>query len=335
MTGTTRTSAVWSPESSFGSGDSGKWYRFPTAVNLSLTPSNNMTYLTPIGTKFFETGVAGKFSGTGSLTFKLDYNLIDFLLCIFDTYEYDSGSGTHTLTISNGVREGSFCVRYKKMNRIVNGPRDETRTLLGCIATSFEVKQNSGSATLDCTVQFTYINEETSFGNVSETDWDDYYATDPPLPVEWTCLYIGEESVAGTESSGFSVSNGAGTVAGCGSRFDANYYMGSVTVNVNTSVYSNNPDRYLTLMYSGGFSTSYTSPKSKAVKPIPEVSLRSSETVDSDNYSLTVTFENVYVNKGGPTSFNDSKCVDSPTLRAQKVTLAFKNTRDEITAWDV
>ena len=333
MTATVRASCVYGPEDTFAGGTT-QWFRFPTAVTLSVNPSNNMSYLTPIGSKFFEEGVAGKFSGSGNVKFKLDYNLIEPLMLFCDTYEYDSGSGTHTFYISNAKRMKSFSLRYKKLNRMVGGASDETTTLVGCYATSFQVSQSSNAATLDCTIQFSYVNQSTSLSNLDGTDWDDYYANNPAMPIEWTCLFVGEESVAGTESSGFSISNGAGSVAGCGSRFDANYYVGQTQVTVNTTVYSNNPQRYLTLMYSGGYDGDALSPRTKGLRPIPEVSLRSSETADSDDYSMTVTFEDVYVNSGGATSFSDSKITESPSMRARNFTIEIKNTKGRITAWD-
>lgn len=264
----------------------------------------------------------------------MDYNIIDFLPAIFEEYTYDSSTGTHTFANLNGSRPPSFAIRYKKLNRIVGGPNDETTELRGCVASALSIKQTSSSATLDVTLRFTYNTQVSVYSDLSETDFDDYYETTDPLPVEWTCLYVGDESVAGTESSGFDVSNNLGTVAGCGTRFDSNYYVGKVDVSISTSVYSTDPKRYLTLMYSGGYDDTLTSPQDKALRPIPEVSLRSSETVDSDTYSCIATFEDVYVGAGGATSFTDSKVVDSPTLKAKSVTLAFRNTRGRITAWD-
>lgn len=319
-----RVSAVIGREASFGSGAT-TYHRIPAKATLSATPSNNMQYLTAIGSKFFEVGVAGRFNGSGSITFSLDYRNLYPLFLMFDTYEYDAGSGTHKFSISNGVRVPSFSIRYKKLNRMVGGPKDETTTILGCVCTGFNVKQNSGSATLDTTVNFSFQRWRTDYSPLTETDYPDYYEDEPPLPVEWTCLFVGDESVAGTESSGFNTSNNATTVIGCGSRFDSNYTVGKFDVSITTSVYSNNPERYLALMYSGGVDDQATEPRSKALQPIPEVSLRSSETVDSEDYSLVARFKDVYVNQGGATSFSDSKITESPTLKAKSVTLEFKN----------
>lgn len=330
MTGTVRVSAVMGPESSYGSGAT-VWHRFPTGITLSINPSNNMSYLSSIGSKTFDVGVGGKFNGSGSFNCKLDYNILYPLFLICDTYSYDSASGTHKFTIEDGKRMKSFAIRFKKLNRMVGGPQDETTELTGCVATSFDVRQGSGSATLDLSVRFSFRTMETSYGNLTETDYPDYYADNPPLPIEWTCLFVGEESVAGTEASNFSITNNAGTVIGCGTRFDSNYYVGKTTVTVGTTVYSNNPKRYLALMYSGGSSDTLTAPREKALQPIPEVSLRSSETVDSDDYSLKVTFYKVYVESGGATNFSDSKLTESPSMKANNFKIEIKNTVGELT----
>lgn len=332
MTGIVRTSVLMKYEQEFGVEDTGgTWFRLPGGLTASFDPSNNMTYNYGIGDRFWETAVAGKFSGSCTLNFKMDYNCINFLGACFDTYEYQNG--THVFSYSNGTRGRSFSLRYRKLNRMVGGPEDTTVVVLGCVCTSFSMKQGAGSANLDCTMQCSYVNEIADYSDLSETDWD--YDSTPLVPVEWSCLNIGGVPVAGTESSGFTVTNGSGMVAGCGSRFDSNYYSGKVDITISTTVYSNNPERYLALMYSGGYSDSLTAPMPKGLQPIPQLSLRSGMTsVGGQQYSCVLEATNVMVNKSGMSQFGDSKITDSPTLKAQNCTLSITNGNGAITVWD-
>lgn len=333
MTGIVRTSVLMKYEDSFGTeSTSNAWFRLPSKLTARFEPRNNMSYQYGIGDRFWQTATAGKFSGSVTLTFIMDYNCINYLGAVFDDYEYTNGE--HVFKDINGARGRSFSLRFKKLNRMVGGPKDQTTVCTGCVCTQFNVSQSAGSAVLTCTMTCFYVNESSTFADLDGTDWD-YDDSDNAelIPVEWSCLNIDDVSVAGTESVGFTISNNSGSVPGCGSRFDQNYYSGKVDITLSTTVYSKNPDEYYRRMYSGGLLTSSISsvtsdsPKSKALKPIDKVSLKSSQ---EGTYSCILDAEDVMVDKDGLKEFGESELTASPTLKPRNVTLRIKNGRGSI-----
>ena len=343
MTGI-RTSAVFTPESTFGvTPGSPTWYRFPTGLEITYQPKNNMNEYREIGNKFIDRVVAGVFSGSGTVTFKLDYDCINFLGWVFESYSFDNTNKIHTFQKANGKRVKSASIRTKKLNRIVGGNKDEMVILKGCVCTDFQCNWGGRDAVSTCTVQFEYVNETEDTSNLSSTDWDVFYDEEGAgysggtvHPVEWACLNIGDDPVAFTESVAFGVSNSVSMIKGCGTRFYGNYNEGQANIKLTTTCYSYTPDNYYSRMYSGGDSIALTSPKAKNLQPIPIVKIKSSETGGTTEYSMTVTFTRVYVESPGSRSFNTgSRINDSPSLKATNFKIEINNANDSaISIWN-
>lgn len=340
MTGI-RTSAIFKPEKEFGVEDAnGSWHRFPSGLSFGYQPRNNIKTYFEIGNKFYDRAVAGNFSGTFNITFKMDYECIDFLGAVFEGYEYDAGTKTHTFRKANGKRVPSFSVRVKKMNRIVGGSADTTVILVGCVVTSFSMAHNGSSdATSNVTISGNYANESMDKDDLDETDWQDYYNEDDEgydkgdiVPVEWTCVTINGEPVAYTENATFGVSNSVSMVPGCGVRFSENYSEGQSNVTLSTSCYSVNPETYYQRMYSGGYDTTLLKPKSKGLQPIPLMALKSQ--YDGD-YALTVNLYNVTVDSDGNRNYTaNGRIMDSPSLQISSFDMQIKNKTGKITIWE-
>lgn len=337
MTGT-RVSAVFKPEKEFGVVESGAWHRFPSNLTFRYQPNNNIREYYGIGSKFVDNAVAGMFSGTWEAGFKLDYNLINILGIAFEDYSYDSSTMTHTFGKANGKRVPSMSVCIKKLNEVVGGSKDQTIILKGCVCKSISISQSNGSATLDCRLSGQYINEESSFESLDSTDWEEYYDNEDAVPVEWACMTIDGTQVANTESVSFSVDNGLQLMPGCGSRFYSNYDEGQSVINLSTSCYSHNPEDYYQKVYSGGYNSTETAPKSKGLRPIPSMSIRSAYDMNDDNtseYSLTLDCERVWVSSMGQYSFDaNSKIMDSPSFKVRRFALKLKNTTGRVTIWE-
>lgn len=325
MTGI-RTSAVFRPESSYGVAGTGNWYRLPTGLSVDYSPSNNIRTYNEIGNKFFDNAVADRYTGTFTLNFKMDYRCIGILGAVFEDVSFSNG--TYTFRKSNSKRVKPFELRYKKLNKMVGGSKDQTINLKGCYVTNFSVRQSSG-ATLDATVSGNCIKDVTDYSDLAKTDWDDFYDNDDCVPIEWACIAIGDEPVAFTDSVSFGIGNGGENVLGCGSRFSQGYLEKSASVSVSTSCWSVHPEYYQQRMYSGGVDATHTEPMAKGLKPIPLMKIRSfyDATEGGENeYTSTVNLTNVWVNSGGSMSFDAGrKIVDSPNLIVQKLELVIKN----------
>jgi hypothetical protein len=90
MTGI-RASVVWRKEDKFGVPGTGAWNLLGSGVDATFTPKNNMTELKSIGTKFRVNETYGKFSGTFSLNFILDYGNLNALELGFDRKDASGG----------------------------------------------------------------------------------------------------------------------------------------------------------------------------------------------------------------------------------------------------
>ena len=338
MTGI-RTSAVFRPETSYGVAGSGDWQRLPTGLSVDYSPSNNIKTYNEIGNKFFDNAVADRYTCGFTMRFKLDYKCIAILGAVFENVTFSNG--TYTFTKSNSARVKSFELRYKKLNRIVGGNKDQTIHLKGCYVTSFSFSQNSG-ATLDATVSGNCIMDSTDYSNLTETDWNDFYEDDDDVcvPIEWACVAIGDDPVAYTESVTFGINNNAENVLGCGSRFSQNYMEKNSNITFSTSCYSVNPEYYQQRMYSGGMDATHTQPMTKGLRPIPVMKIRSFYDADEDNtneYTSTITLNHVYINSMGTISFDAGrKIVDSPSMLVQGFSFEIKNgdAQNQMSIWN-
>lgn len=338
MTGV-RASAVYTPEKEYGVTPTGAtWYRFPTGLTFDFNPTNSMSSYGEIGSKFISNVTAGKYSLGWTARFKLDYRCIEILGMVFESYTYDSTTGTHIFKKVNNKRVPPASIRLKKLNRYVGGGNDQTFILTGCVVKSFEFSQSSSGATLDCTINGTGMIDIADYQDLIQTDWEGYYDTDDCIPMEWTCLAIGDKPVAYTESVRFSVDNGSEFAYGCGSRFIQNYNEKNATISLSTSVWSVDPDNYQRRMYSGGIDTTHNRPMAKGLKPIPEITLRSfydSNEDGNNDYTCTVHLYKVWVNSNGQTSLSpSSKIMDSPNLIVTNFSIEIKNDVGKITIWD-
>lgn len=326
-------SAVFKPEKEFGVEDTtADWQRLPSGLTVTYQPKNNLKTYYEIGNKFMRRAVAGNFSGTFTLNFKMDYQCIDILGAVFEDYNYINE--THIFKKVNGKRIPSFTLRIKKLNRIRGGSADTTITLTGCVANSFQMAQSGSSdATSNATISGNYADEDMVKTDLDGTDWEDFYdVEDAFVPMEWTCVNIGDTPVAYTESASFGVNNSASMVPGCGSRFAHQYSEGQAQISLSTSCWSVNPEVYYQRMYSGGYRNTDTAPLSKGLKPIPLMKLKSSL---ESAYSITVNLYKVYVESDGSRSYTaNGRIMDSPQFQVTNFDIEIKNTRGKITIWD-
>lgn len=336
MTGTVRSSAVFGFESKFAEDiretiDDAEWFRFPPANTFTRTPTSSATALWGLGSKFAETFTYGKFSGTWSASFKMDYQHLEWLRMGFEKYTFSLGTGgvpnKHTFEKVDGKRIPSMRFKIKQINTMVGGNTNETVLIVGAVIKSIKFNQSSGNAPMDITIDGNYVNEYI----IPNTDPDfitDYTEYDGDL-VEWSCLNIGDtedtlEPVARTESASISFSFSPSMTPGCGSRFDVNYYENKTNVDVSTTVQSYNPELYMQRVYSGGFKSDSglpTTPMKKNLKPIPFIALKTSYDKDENTqYSCQWTMKKATV-EGYSKSYSDSKLQDSPKIKCSKGTL--------------
>ncbi len=345
MTGITRTSVLFAFEDEFAEKiweddkyKGMKWFRFPAGTTFSRQPASQVQSLFSIGNKFMEKGYYNKFSGSGSVKFKMDYKHLEYLRAVFDTYEYSLGTdgapNKHVFTKKNGKRVPSICFKAKQLNKIVGGGENETILIVGVVAKKISFAQSSGNATIDVTLDYDYSRERIVLDDDINAETD-YIAYDGDL-VQWSCLNLGDdeeslEPVARTESTTISMSINTAMTIGCGTRYNTNYIEGKTDVNLDTTVATYDPKYYLQRMYSGGqkLDPMPLEPLEKNLKPIPICAVKSTLDEATSVFSATWVIDDGYVSSY-QIGYSESKLSDSPKILGSHLKLTIISDADSL-----
>lgn len=263
----------------------------------------------------------------------------------FDAYKATAtattGMNIYVFTYVNLDGPRYFDLGYEIINKgdTVYGGLNEYGVLTGCMIDSFTITQESGS---DAAVKFT-IEGVALMEWMSSTSYVfDYNAilSDVPLSALVTgCLSVDDGTGAGyvpiaqTDSVSVTLSNNSEKRGNCLKNYYSSFSIGAQTVELSTSTYSNNPNKYLSYMYGMTFAdqsvsgvtigTPYT--VSKQPKAIPHMKFRSDDTSSETPVAtkfLDIDLTTVYVGSENRTLNVDSAIMDEPDLRARKIRFA-------------
>jgi hypothetical protein len=167
----------------------------------------------------------------------------------------------------------SFKIRRIVLNKMTGGPTDEMEILHGCVCKSITFARSAGSSQVQVTMSGFYASEEMTLGTFASTDYKAYEGN----LVEYSCLFMGSDYVANTESLTVSIDNSAEAIYNVCSPFAQQYTEGITDYTFSTTAYSNDPSHYKQRVYSGGQTVDPmpTSPMCKGMAPLDGMSIKS------------------------------------------------------------
>ena len=244
---------------------------------FTYTSSRNTSLLYGQGSKFAEIAMYGRFAGSWSWSFILDYEYIEPLYLAFEKVTYDEYVGDSKpakvkFEKSVSGRPKPFCARVRTLNTPAGGTNNDTVLLKGCIVRDMSFSRAGAGSQVQVQMSGFYVDEEMALDQVEEpvTDYQSYDGD----PVEYACLIIDGEEVAYTEQISISFSNNtAQGYSGC-SPFAQYFSEGYFDIRFGTVAYSNEPTRYKTRTYSGGKDNTHRKPMGKDLHPIDEVKIK-------------------------------------------------------------
>lgn len=229
-----------------------------------------------------------------------------------------------------------FDMGYQKINAHASGVskydgNNEIGVLLGCIVNSASISYDSGS---DAGVKFSLSCSALVDYEFITTSAFDYSAILDPIPTDvfvGGCVSVFDasayEPIAQTDSASVSIANNVTKLGNCLKLNYSSYALGSLTYDVSTTTYSNDPNKYLKYLY--GYSADMTNGNTyfigKQPVPIEYMKIRSdntSATVSQATMFIDINMSGVYVGDMSNDYNIDSAIMDSPSLRAKKIYIA-------------
>lgn len=273
------------------------WIAPPPGSFFSATHTRSVTKVYTEGSKYWDTVAYGQLSGSWEWTFTMDYDYLEPFALAFD--KVSISGDTFTFTKENNLRVPSFCVRGKILNDITNSRwndagEDETYTLTGCVVKTIRFSKSAGASQVSVSMSGFYANEYMVLDDLDATDYQDY---DGHL-VEFSCMFIGNDYMADTESLSVGIENSASAIYTTCSPIASNFAESQTSFTFGMMAYANNPDRYWTRLYGGGVKATETKgyyyPHHKNMAPVPQIDLKSFNTdaitYDSDTGKASADF---------------------------------------------
>lgn len=259
MTGV-RYSVAIAEESTFGDGaGTNKFYTLSAGAYMSATANISTETVYSPGSKFFDTAIYGRLSGSFEIDFVLSYEYLGLFKLVFEDYKPETitaatettpGVYRHTFSKANNKRVGSFVIRRKTLNKIT-GPTsglDEATEFRGCVIKSLRISQSSGSSKLSVTVSGYFKEPITDLKALTETDFKEFEGQ----PVEWACALFDDKYVKTVESLTMSVDNGSNMTYTTCRDTAVNYYEDKSAFQFGMTTYSNDFTRVKGRALSGG-----------------------------------------------------------------------------------
>ena len=258
-----------------------------------------------------------------------------------DYMAFVSGS-TKTVTLfgyTNLTGPKYFDIGYQKINSHASGVAqydglDEIGVLVGCVIDSASIAYESGS---DAGVKFSIsghaLRDIVQMVNGTNFDYASVLDAVPTEVFVGGCVSIFKtsayEAVAQTDSASISIANNTTKLGNCLKLNYSSYAMGSLTYDVSTSTYSNDPNKYLKYLY--GYSEDFTSSTTtqyfigKQPIPVEHMKIRTDDTSARNTEAtmfMDINMTRVFVGDMSNAYSVDTAIMDEPSLRPQKVYVA-------------
>lgn len=262
----------------------------------------------------------------------------------YGTFESYQASATAGLTVyiygyaHLGTAKSFDLGQFQINSTTDNGGNNLAAVFCGCYIDTFSLSyENGGDAAVQFQIDGYYLKKYTQvtsqlydYANVIE---------DPPANVLITgCMLKSDDSstftqVAFTDSSSISVANNLQPVPACGQITYGTYALANVSYDVQTSTYSNDPNKYISYLYgysSYALNSTGTTTVSPVYEPqkqpycIPYLRIRSQDTVYGTNPTqfLDVNLDNTYIGSMDFSYDVGSLIMDTPSLMTKHAYIA-------------
>ena len=234
-----------------------------------------------------------------------------------------------------------FDIGYEQINKNTTfGGKNELGVLLGCVIENFSISYESGS---DSAITFSISGQAMSNWFTVTDDAFDYNAILDPVPAEIMvggCVSVYDEgqkkyvAVAQTDSASVTVTNNLTKLGNCLKLYYSSVAMGAQTIEVSTSTYSNDPNKYLSYMYgykSLASGTNYSVGKQPV--PISKMLISSNNSTAENQYNadtatefINIELKDAYIGTANRTYNVENAIMEEPDIRARKVRLVVGHT---------
>lgn len=223
-----------------------------------------------------------------------------------------------------------FDIAYEQINANTTfGAENEIGLLCGCVIDNFSISYESGS---DASIQFSISGVALANHFRLTSDIVDMNTILDPVPATVMvagCIGKYDESqkkyvcVAQTDSASVSISNNTTKLGNCGKLYYSSIALGAQTIELSTSTYSNDPNKYMSYMYGyDKFGTTKDYTIGKVPVPIPKMLINtdntSTEVTDPTEF-LKIYLTDVYVGSANRSYSVDNAIMDEPDLRPRRV----------------
>lgn len=222
-----------------------------------------------------------------------------------------------------------FDIGYEQINKNTTfGGKNEIGVLLGCVVDNFNISYESGS---DAGISFSISGTALSNYFRLTDDEFNYNAILDPIPavvMVGGCVSVdkdgdGYKAIAQTDSAQITISNNLTKLGNCLKLYYSSVALGAQTIEMSTSTYSNDPNKYMSYMYGyDEFGTTKDYTIAKRPLPIPKMLIRTDNTsaeVPTATEFLDIYLTDVFVGTANRTYNVDNAIMDEPDLRPRKV----------------
>lgn len=321
-----------------------KWNRFGAGVDAEITIERNINFHNDIGKRTYTVATTGIAEPSITINGYVSAEYLDWMRFALNVDEGTQTISTTTDTTTtdtfsyahpNGVR--TFDIMYVQMNLKTNdfAGYDEYHILTGCAVNTVTFSYELGSdAGVKFSIEILALMDWYSLVNKNTPDINTYLEDIPADVFSTGCISKSAdgttyEAVAQTDSASLTISNFVERRGNCNTNYGSGYSMGTLNVEMDTSTYSNNPEKYMMAMYGYDSATiEKTYGMNKTPYQIPYIKFHTENGDSIDGTTKTKEID-IVINKVIPTSLNksyssESAILDSPKLRGENVTFTVK-----------
>lgn len=291
-----RQSFVFARELEYGGGQDvtdmfGYWYEPPPGAKFSSTYTREGTKLRPVSARTWTEMNYGKVSGSWSMQFPLDYDYMEIFMFVYDSYTFvpvadgndHATYGRHIFKRTDGGVTPSFCVRRKTMYRPVGADEDLIDEIYGCLVTACKVSIQSGTSQAMVHLSGVFADQKLGIsaglvtGILNGTD----YRKRIPNPVQYSCLYIGDEPISDVLALSVQMKNTVVLKHGILLAVARTYTEEESSNTFSCTVFAKDSKTFRQRVFTGGYQYGNSSYNEMSL-PLPELTMRSSASTEDE-----------------------------------------------------
>lgn len=312
-----------------------KWQRFGGGCTISVTVNRNINFHNDIGIRTYTVATTGLLEADFSISGFIAADKLDWLKFAINAdpdTTTEPGKIIYHYKNLNGPK--TFDIAYIQANSTTNSyaGKNEWHILTGCavntLTINYELSSDAGiQFTLDGLALMDYFNLS------DDIDFEQFVLDGVPKDVFSTaCVSTSDdgsnyEQVAQTDSVSITISNFIERRGNCLTNCASGYSMGTLNVEMDTSTYSNDPEKYLLKLYGhgGAGSTSRIYGVTKTPYAIPYFKVYTDDSdpiggVEARN-KLDFVITDTIASQMQKEYNAENAIMDNPTLRGKDITI--------------